>query len=199
MTDVLLILLVTAGAFVATNLDNLLLLVALNTRYAGRPLPVVAGYFAAMLVVGALALAIGKLAGNAPVEYLGLLGVVPVAIGAVSLARLFRPARARGMEEPGSVGAAFATTMTTQLGNGTDTVVTFSILFADSNDAGDFVVALAFCAMPCVFAALAFHGSRHDWLRRLLQGYGQYVTPVILIAVGLYILSNTGLDMLPGS
>lgn len=199
MVDVLLLLGVTAGAFVATNLDNLLLLIALNARYAGRPLPVVAGYFAAMLVVGAMALAIGKLAGNAPVEYLGLLGVVPVAIGTVSLVRLFRPARARGAAEPGSVGAAFATTMTTQLGNGTDTVVTFSILFADSNDAGDFLIALAFCAMLCVFAAIAFHGSRHDRLRRQLQGYGQYVTPVILIAVGLYVLSNTGLDVLPGN
>jgi len=198
VADVLFILVVTAGAFAATNLDNLLLLVALNTRHADRPLPVLAGYFAAMLAVGALALAVGKLAGNAPVQYLGLLGVVPMGIGAVSLVRLFRPSPGRGTDEPGSGGAAFATTMTTQLSNGTDTVVTFSILFADSNDTGDFLVALAFVIMLCVFAAIAFHASRHDRLRRLLHGYGQYAMPFILIAVGLYVLSNTGLDVRPG-
>jgi cadmium resistance protein CadD (predicted permease) len=198
MADVLFILAVTAGAFAATNLDNLLLLVALNTRHADRPLPVLAGYFAAMLVVGALALTVGKLAGKAPVQYLGLLGVVPMAIGTASLVRLFRPTRGRGAHEPASGGAAFATTMTTQLSNGTDTVVTFSILFADSNDTGDYLVALAFVIMLCVFAAIALRASRHGRLRGLLHGYGRFAMPFILIAVGLYVLSNTGLDVLPG-
>ena len=199
MSDALAVIAVTAGAFVATNLDNLLLLVALYARYNDRPRQVAAGYVGGMLMVGLIAFIIGKIAGNAPVEYLGLLGVVPLGIGVWSLIRLLRPAAAPSSAAASAGGAALATTMTTQLSNGTDTVITFGILFADSSAAGDNLVGLAFCGMLFVFAAMAFGATRHGWLRRPIERYARYVTPFILIAVGLFVLSNTDLDMLPGT
>jgi len=198
VTEVLLVLGMTAGAFVATNLDNFVLLVALNARYDEHPAQVAAGYLGGMLLVGALALAAGKLAGNAPVQYLGYLGLVPIAIGIAALVRLFRGGAAQA-PGPTSGGAALVATLTTQLSNGTDTAVTFAILYADSNDVADYLVALAFCCMLCVFAAAARHATRHEWMRRPLERYGRYATPFILIAVGFFVISNSGLDTMPGT
>ena len=199
LTDLLVMGAVMAGAFGATNLDNLVLLVALYARYDDRPTLVAAGYVGGMLMVGLIAFIVGKIAGNAPVEYLGLLGVVPVGIGVWSLVRRLRPAAGSTAADADTDGAALAATITTQLSNGTDTVITFSILFADSSEAGDYLVALTFCGMLCVFAATALAAARHDRLRRPIARYGSYVTPFILIGVGLYVLSNTALDVMPGS
>ena len=192
---------VTCGAFAATNLDNLVLLVALYARYEGRSPEVAFGYIAGMLLIGAISFALGKVAEAIPVNYLGLLGIVPVLIGVTALAKLIRrsstdPAGDDGLADTGR--AVFTATLMTQLANSTDTIGTFSILFADSKEAADYLVALAFISMLALFASAAFHSLRHRWLSGFLRRYGPYVTPFILIAVGLYVLSNTASDMMPG-
>lgn len=91
---------IAAGAFVATNLDNFILLVALLARYRNHTSNVIAGYFAGVLSLGFVGLWIGKAANIAPVEYLGLLGFVPISIGTVELIQLLRGrARATIAEE----------------------------------------------------------------------------------------------------
>jgi cadmium resistance protein CadD (predicted permease) len=70
---------VTAAAYVATNLDNFILLVALLGRYRQHTANVVAGFFACTLLIALLALWIGMAANFVPVRFLGFLGFVPVA------------------------------------------------------------------------------------------------------------------------
>lgn len=192
---------VTSSAFVATNLDNLILLVALFSRYQQRPLHVAFGYFAGMLIILAVSMVIGKASEMIPVAYLGFLGIIPVLIGVTALVRLFRGVGSDSgsgeLKVEGSF-AVFAATLVTQLSNGADTVVTFSILFADSLDAADYWMGLAFILMLCVFASTAYYSRRHPWLSGLLKRYGHYVTPFILITIGLFVLSNTAMDVIPG-
>ena len=90
MFDAAIVVAVAAGAFMATNLDNLVLMIGLFGRYDDRRYEVLFGYLVGMLVIGAATFYVGKLAGNAPVQYLGLLGVVPVLIGLAEIMRLFR-------------------------------------------------------------------------------------------------------------
>lgn len=194
----MIIIAVTAGAFVATNLDNLILLIALFARFERRQKLVAAGYFAGMLIIGAIGLAIGKATDLFPVEYLGYLGIIPVWLGVSALIKLYRGNSAGSNIREDKDHAVFAATLITQLSNGSDTVVTFSILFADSNPATDWLIALSFVLMLFVFASTAYFSLRHRWLSNTLERYGKYITPFILISVGLYVLSNTATDMLPG-
>ena len=90
MNSLIAIIPIAAGAYVATNLDNFILLVSLLARYRNHTSNVVAGYFTCMLILGFVGLWIGKAANIAPIEYLGLLGFVPIAIGAVELIQLRR-------------------------------------------------------------------------------------------------------------
>lgn len=190
---------IAAGAFVATNLDNFVLLVALFGRYSDSRPGVVSGYFAGMLVILTIAYSVGRIVGAAPVKFLGLLGIFPLLIGLFELARLLRKRGvSRVPEVSGGGRTAFVATLLTQLSNSSDTIVTFSALFSDENDLGDYLVLMVFAGMALLLAQVSYQTLRYPWLGRQIQYHGQYVTPLVLITVGLYILSNTALDMLPG-
>jgi cadmium resistance protein CadD (predicted permease) len=198
---VLVIIAVTAGAFIGTNLDNLLLLTAMYSRYERHAGMVTAGYFAGMILIGVIALAIGEVGEFIPLKYLGLLGVIPMMMGVLGLFKLFRNAHAgepKGIINGGSGLTVFLALISTQLSNGADTVITFSALLADSNDTADFLAALTFLAMIGVFNALAWYALKHRTLSMIVSRYGHYVTPFILMLVGFYILSNTASDLVPG-
>jgi cadmium resistance protein CadD (predicted permease) len=89
--------------------------------------------------------------------------------------------------------------MLSQLGNSTDTIITYSVLFSDANELADYLVLASFAGMALVLVLVAYLALRHPWLSRPVQLYGHYITPLILITVGMFVLSNTALDMLPGT
>ena len=144
MLAVVFVIAIVAGPFMATNLDNLVRLVALFRRYGDHRYEVAFGYLAGILIV-------------------------------------------------------IAATLFTQLDNSTDTIITCVVLFSDSNDLGDHLVLASFAGMALLFVLVAYRALRHPWLNRPIQHYGHYITPLILITVGMYVLSNTGLDLLPGT
>ena len=200
MIDSMVIIGVTAGAFIGTNLDNLLLLVAMYSRYEHQAAMVTAGYFTGMILVAIATVAIGEVGGFIPLAYLGYLGVIPMLMGVLALLKLFRSTRSEdavNIATGSSRLSVFFALMTIQLSNSTDSIITFSTLFADSSDLADYVVAPTFLVMVGVFSTVAYYSVRHPTLSQYLGRYGPYVTPFILILVGYYILSDTALDLGP--
>lgn len=200
MTNELIIIGVTAGAFISTNLDNLLLLVAMYSRYQHQPGMVTAGYVTGMTLVAIATLAIGEVGGLIPLDYLGFLGVIPMMMGVFALLKLFRNA---GTDDSIHIAsgssrlAVFMALMSIQLSNSADSILTFSTLFADSADPADYVVAPTFFVMVGIFSTVAYNSVRHPRLSQFLGRYGPYVTPFILMLVGYYILSDTASDLGP--
>ncbi|MDH4021225.1 MAG: cadmium resistance transporter [Xanthomonadales bacterium] len=201
MNEILIVVGVTASAFIGTNMDNFLLLVTMYSRYFRHPGTVAAGYFTGMVLIAAITIAIGKLGDFIPVKYLGLLGIIPMMMGVIAFWKLFRRPQADELDGTfaGNSGLAiFSALVTIQLSNGTDTIITFSTLYADSSNPTDFIVAPAFFAMVGVFAWAAYYSVRHPGIGRFLARYGKYVTPFILILVGFYIFTDTASDLVPG-
>jgi cadmium resistance protein CadD (predicted permease) len=201
MGEILIIVGVTSAAFIGTNLDNLLLLTAMYSRYERQALMVTAGYFTGMALVGGIAVIIGEAGDYIPLAYLGLLGVIPITMGVVSLWKLFR--NKGNMEDAGPVVdskglTVFLALITTQLSNSADSIIAFSALLAESTDRSDFLITPTYLAMIGIFSGVAYYSLRHKKLSEFLERYGQYVTPFILILVGLYIFSNTSSDLVPG-
>jgi cadmium resistance protein CadD (predicted permease) len=200
-TEILAIVTVTAGAFVGTNLDNMLLLVALYSRYQERPVVVSAGYFLGMLLIGSICLLIGEVGEVIPIASLGFLGVFPIMIGVIAFFRLFRNKATVDNHSTGTDNSPYAIIMTvlmTQLSNGADSIITFSVLLADSSDAADYLIASVFLGMTGIFAWVAYFALKHRRLSEFLRKYGNFLTPFILVLVGFYILSNTASDLMPG-
>jgi cadmium resistance protein CadD (predicted permease) len=197
MLELLTIIPVTVAAFGATNLDNLVLLVALLARHPARRALVLNGYAGAMLILIGVSFGLGKAAELIPVSYLGYLGVVPLGMGVAGLAKLGSK-RAIGTDEPApppaASGTVLAGTALTQLSNGSDTLVTFSVLLADSSPAADLLILATFAGLVVLFCLLAMHAVGHPRLGAILHRAGRYLTPLILIFVGVYILSDTVTD-----
>ena len=188
---------VVVTAYIATNLDNLLLLIGLLAQYATARRNVLAGYTVGMLALGLASLAIGKAAEAIPVAYLGWLGLIPIAAGVYALLALLRAPTADA-PSPSRAGPVFVVAALTQLSNGADTIATFSILVADSASGVEPWLFTTFIAMIAVFAATASFTLAHPWLGGAATRYSRYITPFLMIAIGSYVLANTLTDVAPG-
>jgi cadmium resistance protein CadD (predicted permease) len=184
-------------AFIATNLDNFMILVTLFARFRDRLLWVATAYLVCMALLIFVAWWVGDVADNIPVNYLGFLGIVPIVIG---LSWLRRPGKITNADSTTALGDHFTTvfgvTLASQLSNGTDTILTFSVLFADSLPAVDGVIVVSMVVMSLLIALLAFYATLN---RAFHEGIGRYagrLAPFIMIGVGLYILANTTTDLL---
>ena len=200
MNNMIAIIPVAAAAYVATNLDNFILLVALLARYRKHMANVIAGFFASTLILVLVGMWIGKAANIVPVEYLGLLGFVPISIGVIELIQLRRGnTDATEAKEESADGAqkVFTTTLGTQLGNGADTVVIFGVLFIDSMPAADILAAITFAAMAFILVCVGVYAVRHPALCEWIDRYAHRAMPFILIIVGVYVIANTATDISP--
>lgn len=200
MNSLIAIIPIAAGAYVATNLDNFILLVSLLAGYRNQTSSVVAGFVGSMLILGFVGYWIGKAADIAPVEYLGLLGFVPISIGVVELFRL-RRGKATVTETKDKTGngvqTVFMATLISQLGNGADTIVILGVLFTDSIPSADILIILTLSAMAVVFILVGIYAVRHPALSEWIDRYAYRAMPFILIIVGVYVLANTATDLLP--
>jgi cadmium resistance protein CadD (predicted permease) len=200
MTDLIGIVPIAAGAYVATNIDNFVLLTALLARYRRQAIGVVAGYFTCMLILVIVGFGISQIANYVPIRYLGLLGVVPIYIGVVELVRLRRGKETTAVAAQPSLDSnrrILLTTLTSQLGNGTDTILIFGILFADSTPAADILIIFTLALMAIAFVLAAMYAIRHPKIGSVISRYADHVLPFVLIIVGVYVLANTATDTLP--
>jgi len=186
-----------AGGFLATNIDNLLLMVGWMIGGGTPHRHILGGYVLATAGVLGVSLLLGLSSGQLPVEYIGYLGLVPILLGArVLLARLRHgPVAMAGnvTMQAGSAGVA-----TTLFSNSVDTILVISPLLGDTHSRFDMVIVVAYLAVACVWFALAYILHARTVRLKWLSSKAQWVAPLIMITVGLYILDNTLTDMIAG-
>lgn len=197
MTEISTIIAVSALAYLATNMDNLAILTALFAKYRGNGRAVVAGH---LLVVGLTLVAaglIGEASNAVSVQYLGYLGIVPVALGLFWIYRWFRPAAVPGEDLPaGRKGAALAASVLSLLSNSTDTLLTQAVVFADTAARLDWVVAVTVFIVAGLLAAAALYGVSNPRFGPRVERHAGRIAPFIMIAVGAYVFANTATDVM---
>ena len=190
---------VAAAAFVATNLDNFFLLLSFLAMPSVQIKPVFLGFMTGMLIlIGFSATAI-LLPALLPVKYLGLLGIIPVTVGIRQLIATSRGYDASGHNTgPEAQSSALSAVVFSQISNGSDTIITFAPLIADSMP-GAVILILATCvAMSLLLWRVARRAHIQPAVAALTRRYGHFLAPIFLILVGSYILANTATDLLPG-
>lgn len=194
MREIVLMAGVSAAAFVSTNVDNLFLLMALLGGSPRRARAVAVGYAAALAVVLAVCVAGSwafELAANAWLRYLGL---VPLGLGLWRLRQLLGrgspsvagapPPRAAG------VGASFGL----MLGNSGDSLAVFASLLGETEGGLIPVAVVTILGMALLWVAAARGMVSHPALAPPLQRLERWGVPLLLVAVGLYILLDTATD-----
>ncbi len=199
MTDILTIIAITAATFATTNLDNLGLLLALFADEGFQARDILLGYTLAALLVAGTAYGASTAVELAPARYLGYLGLVPIAMGVLRAYELVRPRSRLADESPRSSRGGLVTVALLMLAQSGDTFAVYVSVFADTRERLEIPI-LATVAV-CVFAlcALARWLANHGALAKPLQRWGRYLLPVLLIAIGLYIIADSATDVVVGA
>ncbi len=178
-------------AQVSTNLDNLAVLFGLIV-VMGRRRPVV-GFAVAQTVVLllAIAVAIGLSHSTYPTT-IGYLGVVPLALG---VRGIWLQISGRGKTDTQPQGAVISVVLLF-LSLSIDTFVVMTPLLAESSASYRWAGLFGAAAAACLLTGVAAWGAPKAKLFAPRMARLDRIAPYIMVAVGLYILLNTGTDAL---
>jgi cadmium resistance transport/sequestration family protein len=176
-------------AFVATNIDDIFVLTFLFAQKNLKRWHVVAGQYLGLAGLIAISL-LGYFARLLiPRTWIGLLGLVPIAIGIKKLIDL-----KQGREEeinkeshPASVLAVAAITFA----NGGDNIGIYIPLFANSSAAALLITLITFGVLIAIWCAIGYYLGNHPVVNRLVDRHGHILVPFVLIGLGIYIIINS--------
>jgi len=193
VTPQLQIVAVAVVGFLSTSLDNLGVLVALFAAREIAPWRLAAIYFAVTWTLTGLGWGMSALAEYAIEENVGYLGVVPIALGIRSAWLLRHPGRdasASASTVAGSIAAALLIFATSA-----DNLLVALSLFADAARALDPTLCATLVACSVGWCVLAFWLARRSPVAMVLQRTVRPLLPLLLVAVGVYILIDTATDV----
>lgn len=197
-------------AFIATNLDDLIILMLFFSQVSPnfRNYHIISGQYLgfSLLLLASLPGFLGGLV--IPEQWIGLLGFLPLAIG-VKL--LLQPeaaeAEVQTVSEKFDQASASSklTARVTQflspqvckvaavtVANGGDNISIYIPLFASSNPLEMGVILLVFLGMIAVWCFIAAKLVRHRSIAAFLSEYGERIIPLVFICLGLGILFESG-------
>ena len=193
LDDLLLIIALTAITFVATNLDNLGMLIILigDETYAARE--ITWGYLLSALIVFAAAWLVAEAVELAPDRHLEYLGFIPIALGIYRAWELTKgPGTDTSRRGPRLGILAVTLLMLAQSG---DTLAVYVSLFADTRESLETAMLITFAACVLLWIAAARWLAGHRLIAEPLERWGRYLLPVLLIAIGVLILMDTPTDI----
>lgn len=152
------------------------------------------GYFIAMLIILALIYAVGLVTAKIlPEAYVRDLGILPIILGVYYLAKVIHKIKSKGPEylasdKPMSSVQQLMFNLTTQLVCSVDIIAVFvPQLLKHKGDLPDMIFTATFTitvAAITVFIIIFGRFLKTHWMER----FGNYVMPIVLIFIGLYIL-----------
>jgi cadmium resistance transport/sequestration family protein len=192
--------------FVVTNIDDLVLLTLFFSQTNGgfRRRHVVLGQYLGFAVIVVISLVgfVGSL--WIPQAWIGLLGLLPIAI---ALNQIFNPeaeeeeeeeevpdAKLTGPDQPRRSGLSALwsrhtfTVAAVCFANGGDNFGVYIPLFASLSLAQLGVILATYAVMPAIECYVALYVSRHPMVGRIMERYSHRIVPVVLICLGIYIL-----------
>lgn len=199
-------------AFAATNIDDIVVLMVFFSSSNFQAQNIVIGQY---LGIGSLIAisALGSLIALVVPSYIiGLMGLLPIAIGIKELLEIWRNNNnnnnsKREEEEEiskeklltGDKGGylhhrylSFLAVAAVTISNGGDNIGIYTPLFATYNSSSEVITLVAvFMAMTAVWCAIGYYLVRHPLLERRMRRFGRVVLPFVLIGLGVYILMDS--------
>jgi cadmium resistance protein CadD (predicted permease) len=184
---------VAAVAFVSTSLDNLFLLMGLLSGSRMRTRDVAIAYASSLALVLGVGVAASYAVDFTPDSWLRYLGFIPLGMGLWRIRGFATGAPDRGDPAP-RTSTGMPSVFGVTLANSGDSLGVFSSLMAESTDTLVMVIFVTALVMAAVWAALARWLCDHPAVAPRLRKIDRYAVPILLIAIGLYILSDTPTD-----
>ena len=182
--------------FAATNIDDTFVLLGFFADPKYRAHRVVIGQYLGIATLVAISLLAALIALVIPPAYVGLLGLLPIAIGARKLIDLWG-GRDRKEEElerhPASAarGQVLAVAAVT-IANGGDNIGVYTPVFAVRSGIETAVIIAVFVLMTAMWCAIAHWLVHHRTIGAPIRKYGHLILPPLLIGLGLSVLLEAG-------
>jgi cadmium resistance protein CadD (predicted permease) len=187
--------LVAIIAFAATDIDDLFLLMIF---YSSRTFParqVTLGQFIGISVLIAISVLGSLVALVIPTYVIGLLGLVPLAIGIKNLIEVRNSDKISSMHTVPKKNNSYLTFLSVAavtISNGGDNIGVYVPLFSKYNTVDQITVLTSvFIAMTAVWCIAAYYLVNHPVLASRIRYTGNIIMPFVLIGLGIYILADS--------
>jgi cadmium resistance protein CadD (predicted permease) len=181
--------------FASTNIDDVFVLVGFFADPKFRPGDIVTGQYAGIATLFGVSV-VGSLLGLVISRaYIGLFGIVALGLGTKKLFDLYRSDKTeKQMETRDDSGRhTRATTVAlVTLSNGADNISLYMPAFAIRSGYEIAVLAGVFLFMTGLWCLVAHWIVHHSTFRMPIHHYGPYVSPLVLIGIGLLIMYEAG-------
>lgn len=189
-------------AFASTNIDDIFILILFYGNRKFRDREVTAGQFLGIAILIGISL-VGSLIGILIAQsYIGLLGLIPIFFGAKGVWGLLKNTEDQDPAKPVETSQTKSNLLAvagTTIANGGDNIGIYIPLFAVLSWPNKMTMAGIFLLMTFVWCAAAKYMVRHPYVAEKVEKYGHFVTPFVLVLLGIYILYENGSFQLIGA
>jgi cadmium resistance protein CadD (predicted permease) len=187
--------LVAIVAFAATDIDDLFLLMMFFSSPSFPARQVILGQYLGIGILIAISIIGSLIALVIPNYVIGLLGLVPIAIGIKNLIEVRNNDRipsTQTVPRKNKPYLAFLTVASVTISNGGDNIGVYIPLFSKYSTANQItVIAAVFIAMTALWCFIAHYLVNHPLLASRIRRTGNIIMPFVLIGLGIYILTDS--------
>lgn len=185
-----------AGLFVATNIDDIVVLTvlfAISARGAQlRAWQIVAGQYLGLITLIAVSFLAALGLTIVPDEWVGLLGLIPLAIGALALIRTLRgqdddDEAESALKAVGLLGVAGIT-----IANGGDNIAIYTPVFRTMSTTDTLITIAVFLVLLALWCLFAKAIGTNEKVTEALEKVEHWLVPVVFIGLGVFILIESG-------
>jgi cadmium resistance protein CadD (predicted permease) len=178
------------ATFASTNMDDIFVLVGFFSAPGYRSSSVALGQYLGIGALVGVSLVCALAAAAIPAQYLGMLGLVPIAIGARKLWTGWRDRVAWKPDPARAGGRVLLTVAGVTVANGSDNLGIYIPMFATSTKRTLTVTIAVFVVLTGLWCAAAHFLVRQPSLGIPLRRWGHRLMPFVLVGLGAYILWN---------
>ena len=195
MVDIIGLIAIGVAAFVATNIDDIFVLMIFFSSLAYSIRQIVLGQYIGIGLLIAIS-GIGSLiAFVVPTYVIGLMGIVPIAIGIKHLVEVRRkdnPSRQVVQDKMNKSYLFFLSVAAVTFSNGGDNIGVYIPLFSKYNTISEiFALTTVFIAMTAVWCIAAYYFVNHPLIASRIRHTGNIILPFVLIGLGIYVLTDS--------
>ncbi|MEM3160143.1 MAG: cadmium resistance transporter [Nitrososphaera sp.] len=184
---------VGVGAFVATNIDDMAVLVVFFAQALLPARQVTFGQYIGFSVLVAVSVAGSLISLVVPLWVVGLMGLLPIGIGIKKL--LDREDEEEEIEEAKErlerrKRWRFLTVAAITIANGGDNIGIYVPIFATTTLGETASIIVVFMVMVALWCGFAYYLVNHSFLAERIRRIGGRLLPFVLIGLGIYILAE---------
>lgn len=196
MIDILGLVAIGVVAFVATNIDDIFVLMMFFSSLTFPVRQVVLGQYVGIGLLIAISALGSLIALVVPTYIIGLMGMIPIAIGIRKLVEIREkdksPSRQVVQDKKNKSSLSFLSVAAVTFSNGGDNIGVYVPLFSKYNSVSQITtLTVVFIAMTAVWCIASYYFVNHPLVASRIRHVGNIVLPFVLIGLGTYILSES--------